>query len=91
MLHNAGQLMDERLQDTLRVLIPNGAVIAAVNVMTFRGWAELGLICISIAYTVWRWRRDSYVICQACRDGHVPESCAVKAGKRPGYCPKRDS
>ena len=76
MLHNAGQLMDERLQDTLRVLIPNGAVIAAVNVMTFRGWAELGLICISIAYTV---------------DGHVPESCAVKAGKRPWYCPKRDS
>jgi len=51
--------MNERLSDTLKVIVPNGAVVASVNLLELKGFAELGLMALSAAYTIWRWRRDA--------------------------------
>lgn len=49
---------DSRLADTLKVWIPNGASVAAMNLLELHAVAELVLLSLSIAYTIWRWRRD---------------------------------
>jgi hypothetical protein len=77
------------LVDSAKVLVPNGLVLAVVNAMTLKDWLNLMLISLSIGYTIWRWRRDSYVVCQACRDGRPPVNCPLPDRKRPAWCPRR--
>jgi hypothetical protein len=84
----AGQVVDERLGDILKVWLPNGAVLAAVNLMTIKGCLELALITVSIVYTLWRWRRDTYVACEGCRAGKIPIVCPLPVKRRPWWCPK---
>lgn len=50
--------VEERMEDTLKVLVPNVGVLAVVNLMTIRCWLEMALVVLSIAYTIWRWKRD---------------------------------
>jgi len=59
MLGRAQSFVGERAADTLKVWLPNGIVLATVNLVTLKSLAELGLILLSIAYTAWRWRRDA--------------------------------
>jgi hypothetical protein len=84
----AAQILDERLGDTLKVWLPNSAVLAVVNVMDVKGCLELALITLSIIYTLWRWRRDSYVACEGCRVGKIPNLCPLPPRRRPWWCPK---
>lgn len=49
----------KRIVDTLLVLVPNGSVIATIHLMDVRMIGEIILVGLSIAYTIWRWRRDS--------------------------------
>lgn len=72
----------------LSVVGPNATVLAAVNVISLKEWAQLALIVLSILYTLWRWRRDSCVMCDACRNGVPLASCSVPLGKRPPWCPR---
>jgi len=51
--------MNERLSDTLKVIVPNTAVVATVNLIDCKTLAEMGLILLSAAYTIWRWRKDA--------------------------------
>lgn len=69
---------------------PNATVLAVVNLSDIKAWAELLLIVLSILYTIWRWRRDSYVICAACRNGVPPPTCPLPLRKRPSWCPHVD-
>jgi hypothetical protein len=48
----------DALRDMLKVVGPNGIVLAALNVLTIKGWLELSVLTLSIGYTIWRWRRD---------------------------------
>jgi type IV secretory pathway TrbD component len=57
MLDRAAKVFDDTLADTLKVVIPNSAVLATINIVTLKEWAEFGLILLSAAYTVWQWRR----------------------------------
>lgn len=50
---------DSRFMACLSVLVPNSTILAVVNVVALKAWAQLGLIILSIAYTVWRWRKES--------------------------------
>jgi len=50
--------IEERLGDTLKVVLPNMGILAVVNIMTVKCWLEVALVSLSIAYTLWRWRRD---------------------------------
>jgi len=59
MLNAATHLIDERLFDTLRVAVPNTVVVAVLHLADLKTLAELGLILLTAAYTVWRWRRDA--------------------------------
>lgn len=80
--------LDGRWEDTLKVWLPNGAVLAVANAASLKEWASLGLLILSIAYTVWRWRRDSYVVCESCRNGRIPAECPLPPRRRPFWCPK---
>lgn len=53
-----GKFFSAKICDTLKVLVPNSTVIAVINLADFKTIAELGLIGLSAAYTIWRWRRD---------------------------------
>jgi len=77
-----------RLADVLSVVLPNGSVLLAVNLIQVNHLVQLAAGLATLGYAVWRWRRDSYVICQGCRDGRPPAVCPVKPGKRPSWCPK---
>jgi hypothetical protein len=41
------------------VVIPNAGMLATINLLEVKIVAELTLILLSIAYTIWRWRRES--------------------------------
>jgi hypothetical protein len=81
-------LLGERVIDILGVLVPNGTVLAAVNLLQLNQLLSMLSILTTVAYTIWRWRRDRDVNCEACRDGRVPRICPVQPLKRPWYCPK---
>ena len=49
---------DRRLRDILRVSLSNGSAIVFVHLVELKLLAELGLILLSAAYTIWRWRKD---------------------------------
>ena len=49
---------DGRLRDILRVSLSNGGTIVFVHLVELKLLAELGLILLSAAYTIWRWRKD---------------------------------
>ena len=83
------QIFDGKVEDTLKVLIPNGAVLATVNLMTIKSWLEVSLLAFSIAHTLWRWRRDSFVACEGCREGKIPNLCPLPVSRRPWWCPKK--
>ena len=57
MIERAEEIFSQSAADTLKVVVPNGCVLATINVVTLKGWAELGLIMLSAAYTIWQWRR----------------------------------
>jgi len=48
-----------KMGDTLEVVTPNAIVLALVNLVTLQALAQLVLIGLSIAYTVWRWKADA--------------------------------
>lgn len=50
---------DTRLRDTLRVSLANGGTIIFVHLVELKLLAELGLILLSAAYTIWRWRKEA--------------------------------
>ena len=89
MLAGLKVLLDERGRDCLLVILPNGATLALVNVISLKNWAELFLILLSIAYTLWRWNRDTFMSCDGCRNGHVPRICPIPRRKRPYWCPRK--
>lgn len=78
-----------RIGDVLSVVLPNGTILAAVNLIPLNHLVQVLAALVTIGYAIWRWRRDSYVLCQACREGRPPAVCPVKANRRPWWCPKR--
>jgi hypothetical protein len=82
-------LLDERAADTAKVWLPNAVTLAFVNGLNLKDWLQVILISLSIAYTLWRWRRESYAFCAGCRDGKVPLVCPLPARRRPWWCPKK--
>ena len=80
---------DSRAGACLSVVVPNTAVLGLINMMDLKIWLELGLLILTLAYTIWRWRRDSFVICDGCRNGRIPDVCPLPPEDRPWYCPKR--
>jgi hypothetical protein len=83
------QIFDGKMEDTLKVLVPNAVILAAINAMTIKSWLEVALLSLSIAYTLWRWRRESYANCERCRGGTIPSSCPLPVSRRPWWCPKK--
>lgn len=81
-------VLDERTKDCLLVLVPNGVALAVVNLARLNQYLQLAVGVCAISYTLWRWRRDSYVVCQACREGHPPAMCPLPLRKRPAWCPR---
>jgi hypothetical protein len=81
-------ILDDRWRDTLRVVLPNSAALAAVNLVSVGSAVQLCVGLVTISYTVWRWRRDSYVTCRACIDGRPPFVCPLPPHRRPRWCPK---
>lgn len=59
MIERTKQLADERMGDILRVILPNGGVLAMVHLVDLATLGQLLLITVSIGYTLWRWRRDA--------------------------------
>jgi hypothetical protein len=49
--------MRARVADMGLVVGTNGGVLGFVSVMTLQAWANLTLVLISIAFTIWRWFR----------------------------------
>ena len=47
-----------RLADILKVNLPNGVVLASVNLLELKTVLEIVLVSLSLAYTIWRWRRE---------------------------------
>ena len=87
MVDRLTSLFDGRLADTLKVVLPNSVVLAMVNLASLNQIAQLAAVGLTISYTIWRWRRDSYVVCQRCRDGQPPANCPYPRHKRPYWCP----
>jgi len=58
-MERIGRIIDDRVKDSLKVIVPNGSVLALLHILDLRDIAECLLIAISIAHTVWRWRRDA--------------------------------
>jgi len=52
-------VLTDKISDTAKVLVPNGAVLGVIHLVDVKAAAELVLVGLSIAYTIWRWRRDS--------------------------------
>jgi hypothetical protein len=77
-----------RWEDILTVCLPNGAVLAAVTIVDVNHLVVLLSGLVTMGYAFWRWRRDSYVVCGACREGRIPAICPLPAGKRPIWCPR---
>ena len=59
MIERAETFCEAAAGDILKVVIPNGAVVAAVNVFELKEWLSVGLILLTAAYTIWQWRRAS--------------------------------
>ena len=59
MLRWAKELVDDRLKDCLAVVLPNGAVLAAINLSRINTLIQILAGLITIGYAVWRWRRDA--------------------------------
>lgn len=89
MLERATDLFGGRIEDTLKVVVPNGVVLAAVNTLEVKAWLEILLVSLSILYTLWRWRRESYAACEGCRVGRIPRICPLPTNRRPWWCPKK--
>ena len=48
-----------RVGDTCKVVLPNGVVLAAVNLARLNLIFQLVAVSLTILYTIWRWRRDA--------------------------------
>jgi hypothetical protein len=89
MIERLQENLSERLRDCLEVCIPNGLILASVNLLQVNHLVQIVGGLVTVGYAVWRWRRDSFVICQACRDGRPPEICPLPSYKRPCWCPRK--
>ena len=49
----------ERIADTAKVWVPNSVLLFMANHVDPNYWLSTVSILLTIAYTVWRWRRDS--------------------------------
>jgi hypothetical protein len=47
------------MRDTLQTVVPTGACLAFVNLVGLEVILQILLILTTIAYTIWRWRRDA--------------------------------
>jgi hypothetical protein len=72
----------------LSVWVPTGAVLALINAVSLKGWLTVLLLSINVCFSLWRWRRDSYVLCRPCLQGKEPKACPYE-GHRPWFCKKR--
>ena len=73
----------------LSVWVPTGAVLALINAVSLKGWLSVFLLIVNLSYSIWRWRRDFFVVCEGCRMGNVPSNCPLPMGRRPWWCPKK--
>ena len=48
------------MKDISLVVLPNGAVLAFINLVDVKTVVEISLLLVSIAYTIWRWWRDAH-------------------------------
>lgn len=78
----------ERWEDILTVCVPNATILATVTLVEVSNLVVLLSGLMTMAYAIWRWRRDSFVVCQACRDGRPPGICPLPEKKRPYWCPR---
>jgi hypothetical protein len=88
MIERLENLGSERWSDIAAVCLPNATIVAAVHMVELNALLTFLSLAVTIGYTIWRWRRDSYMICAPCRDGRPPLVCPLPANKRPLWCPK---
>jgi hypothetical protein len=50
--------MTDRVKAILAVNLPNGVLLGVMHLVDVKTLAELALLALSGAYTIWRWRRD---------------------------------
>lgn len=51
-------LASDRVRDIGAVVIPNGAILAAVNLAGINTVISIFASLFTLAYAAWRWRRD---------------------------------
>ena len=59
MLERAEIVFEGRMADTLKVVLPNGAILAAVNLVQIDHLLTCASLLLSIAYTLWRWKKGA--------------------------------
>ncbi len=89
MVERLQHITSARLTDVLSVVLPNATILAAVNLVSVNHLIQLVAGLVTLAYAVWRWRRDSFVLCRPCLDGRPPATCPYPPNKRPAWCPKK--
>ena len=47
------------MHDTIKVTLANGGTITLIHIADLVPMAQLSLITLSAAYTLWKWRRES--------------------------------
>jgi hypothetical protein len=53
------EMAHEKIVDSLKVVIPSGAVLAVVNFATINEVLNFVLLIGSIAWLFWRWNREA--------------------------------
>ena len=82
-------ILNDKVGETIRLWLVNGAILATVNLVTIKDFLSIGLLSVSICYTVWQWRRSIFAACERCREGNLPRFCRLPVSRRPWWCPKK--
>ncbi len=53
------EMAHAKMVDSLKVLVPSGAVLGVVSVAGLTSILSLALVILNIGYLVWRWRKDA--------------------------------
>lgn len=62
MLDRAAHDLSAKLADSLKVIVPNSTVITVANIVApsqLLTYLSIASVLLTMAYTAWRWRRDS--------------------------------